>query len=357
MQRAVTGVAAPYMSMIAQTCVCAIERLGCAVEGKTKTASHRGRPRAAAGRKTGRRKSPAGSPGRTAVRPKAATATERIRRPLLVIDGDSFAHRSYHALPKTIVRQGGKGAGAIVGFANFLLRLWESERPRAVLVGWDTLDAPTYRHRKFPAYQSGREFDAALLEQLAVLPDLVAACGFANAKAAGYESDDFLAAAAAAEERRGGTVLVASGDRDTFQLASAATTILYPVRGGGMERIGPAEVRARYGVDPAQVPDFIALRGDPSDKIPGASGVGAKGAADLIRRHGSLDGVLAAGRFPVQAEMLRLYRTIATMDATAPLPRLPDQAPTWAQAAELARAWDLNRLADRLAEMARADPD
>src|SRR6266566_2385020 len=95
--------------------------------------------------------------------PQSAKGT---RRPLLVIDGDSFAHRSYHALPKTILRRGKKGAGAIVGFANFLLRLYETERPRAVVVGWDTLEVPTYRHEKFPAYQSGREFDDALLEQL-----------------------------------------------------------------------------------------------------------------------------------------------------------------------------------------------
>ena len=118
-------------------------------------------------------------------------------RPLLVIDGDSFAHRSYHALPKTIVRNGGKGAGAIAGFANFLLRLYQTERPRAVIVGWDTLDVPTERHKKFPAYQSGRQFDDALTDQLQVLPQFVAACGFENAKAPGYEADDFLAAAAA----------------------------------------------------------------------------------------------------------------------------------------------------------------
>ena len=194
------------------------------------------------------------------------------RRPLLVIDGDSFAHRSYHALPKTILRRGRKPAGAILGFANMLLRLYREEQPRAVLVAWDTLEVPTYRHEQFPAYQSGREFDDALLEQLEVLPEFVAACGFQNAKAPGFEADDFLAAAAAKEERRGGTVLIASGDRDTFQLASDRTTILYPVRAGEMARIGPAEVRARYGVDPEQVPDFIALRGDPSDKVPGAPG-------------------------------------------------------------------------------------
>jgi len=258
------------------------------------------------------------------------------RQPLLVIDGDSFAHRSYHALPKTILRRGRKPAGAILGFANMLLRLYREEQPRAVIVAWDTLEAPTYRHEEFPAYQSGREFDDAALEQLELLPEFVAACGFQNAKAPGFEVDDFLAAAAAKEEKRGGTVLVASGDRDTFQLASARTTILYPVRAGEMARVSPDEVRGRYGVDPAQVPDFIALRGDPSDKVPG---VGATGAATLLQRYGSLEAALAAGRFPAMAETLRLYRSIATMDKKAPLPSLRSQMPAWDKAAALAREW------------------
>ena len=85
-----------------------------------------------------------------------------MKRPLLVIDGDSFAHRAYHALPKTIRRHGNRGGGAIVGFANSLLRLFETERPRAVLVAWDTLDEPTYRHEALEAYQSGREFDGRI---------------------------------------------------------------------------------------------------------------------------------------------------------------------------------------------------
>ena len=287
-----------------------------------------------------------------ASRGHAAPATSLDRRPLLVIDGDSFAHRFYHALPKTIRRTDGKGAGAIVGFANFLLRLYQTERPRAVIVGWDTLDAPTERHRQFPAYQSGREFDDAVLDQLAVLPEFVAACGFANAKAPGYEADDFLAAAVAAEERCGGTTLVASGDRDAFQLASEMTTILHPLRGGKIARIDPAEVRERYGVDPKQVPDFIALRGDPSDKLPGARGVGPKGAADLLRRYGTLEDILAAGRFHAEAEMLRLYRSIATMNAAAPLPSLGSQTPTWATASALAHTWGLKQLANRLVEAA-----
>jgi exodeoxyribonuclease-3 len=273
------------------------------------------------------------------------------RRPLLVIDGDSFAHRSYHALPKNILRKGGRPAGAILGFANMLLRLYREEKPRAVLVAWDSLDEPTYRHESFPAYQSGREFDDAIVEQLDALPDLVAACGFQNAQAPGYEADDFLAAAAAKEEKRGGTVLVASGDRDSFQLASERTTILYPVRAGEMARIGPAEVRERYGVEPKQVPDFIALRGDPSDKVPGAPGVGASGAASLLQHYGSLEAALKAGRFPAIADALRLYRALATMNKKAPLPNLRDQTPSWGKTAALAQRWELKQLAKRLAEL------
>jgi DNA polymerase-1 len=277
---------------------------------------------------------------------------------LLAIDGDSFAHRAYHGLPKTLKRAGERPAGAIIGFANMLTRLWDAERPRAVLVAWDTLERPTYRHTAFEPYQSGRQFDAALLEQLAMLPEFVAACGFAVAKAAGYEADDFLAAAAEDEEKRGGTVSVATSDRDAFQLASEQTTILQPVRGvSELARIGPAEVRERYGVDPAQVPDFIALRGDPSDKLPGARGVGPKTAADVLNQYGSLEAALAAGRFEAQAEELRLYRRIATLDASAPLPSLAQQTPTWAEASSLADSWGLGQLAGRLATLASSGAD
>ena len=274
--------------------------------------------------------------------------------PLLAVDGDNFAHRSYHALPKSIRRKGDRGGGAIVGFANFLLRLYDNEQPRAVLVAWDTLSAPTYRQKLFPPYQGGRVFDEEIVEQLEVLPEFVAACGFANAKAAGFEADDFLAAAVAGEERRGGRALVASGDRDAFQLASDRTTILHPIKAGEMARIGPAEVRERYGVEPGQVPDFIALRGDPSDRLPGARGVGPKGAAALLRKYRTLDEAIAAGQLAGQAEQLRLYRRIAAMDATAPLPDLPDIVPTWDKAAALARNWELGRLATRLEELAAA---
>ena len=269
-----------------------------------------------------------------------------MTRPLLAVDGDSFAHRAYHGMPKTIRRAGGRPAGALDGFGTMLLRLWEAERPAAVVVGWDSLGSPTYRNEEFPAYQSGREFDADLLEQLDLLPELPRALGFASAKAPGYEADDFLAAAAASTD---GPVLVATSDRDAFQLASGRVTILQPTKAGEPPaRIGPAEVRERYGVDPKQVPDFIALRGDPSDKLPGARGIGAKRGAEILAQYGSLEAALAAGRFAAEADALRLYRRLATLDATAPLPPLDGQAPRFAEGAAFARELGLNRLAERI---------
>jgi DNA polymerase I len=263
---------------------------------------------------------------------------------LLAIDGDSLAHRAYHALPKQI------RLNAIVGFANFLLRLWDAEQPESVLVGWDSLETPTYRHEALPQYQSGREFDNSLLDQLGMLPAVCESFGFLVGKAGGYEADDFLAAAAHAWK---GPVVVTTSDRDAFQLVSDRVTILQPVKGvSELTRVGPAEVRERYGVEPQQVPDFIALRGDPSDKIPGAPGVGPKKAADVLKQHGSLAQALADGRFPQIAEDLLLYRDVATMDPAAPLPKLKRTPPDWARAADHAQELGLGALEKRLRERA-----
>ena len=265
---------------------------------------------------------------------------------LLAVDGDSFAHRAYHALPRSI------RLNAVVGFTNMLVRLWQETQPESVLVAWDTLSQPTYRHEAFPAYQSGRVFDEALLEQLEFLPELVSAFGFLVAKAAGYEADDFLAAAARAWP---GEVLVATSDRDAFQLVSERVRVLQPARGTAeLVRIGPDEVRARYGVEPGQVPDLIALRGDPSDRLPGARGVGPKTAAALLARYGSLEGVLAAGRFSAEAEDLRLFRRIAVMDASAPLPPLVATSPAWAEASRFLRRLGLAAVADRVGALSRS---
>ncbi len=260
---------------------------------------------------------------------------------LLAVDGDSLAHRAYHGVPKSV------RWNALVGFSNFLLRLWDSEHPEAVLVGWDSLETPTYRHEALPAYQSGREFEDSIVAQLALLPDLCTSFGFQIGKAGGFEADDFLAAAAGAWA---GEVLVATSDRDAYQLVSDRVSILQPVKGvSELARIGPAEVRERYGVEPVQVPDFIALRGDPSDKIPGAPGVGPKKAAEVLKQHGSLAQALADGRFAQIADELLLYQSIATMDAEAPLPPLAPTPPDWQGASEFARGLGLNTLADKLA--------
>jgi len=276
-----------------------------------------------------------------------------VSAPLLVIDGDSFAHRAFHAMPRSIRRANGRPANLLTGLTSMVLRLWQAERPRAVFIGWDTLTGPTYRHEALAGYQAGRVFDPELLEQLDLAPDLLAASGIVCGKGAGFEADDFLAAAVASERAAGGTALVATSDRDAFQLVSDDVTILQPIRGvSELARIGPAEVRERYGVEPEQVPDFIALRGDPSDKIPGARGVGAKTAASLLQQHATLDALLEAGRFSAEADALRLFRHIATLDPSAPIPKLPDREPDWRAAAAAAEELGLSRLAGRLEEAA-----
>ncbi len=239
---------------------------------------------------------------------------------------------------------------AIVGFTDMLLRMWQRERPDAVLVGWDTLFVPTYRHTAYAPYQSGREFEQSIVDQLEVLPQVVEAIGFASAKGAGYEADDYIAAAA---HTWPGEVLLATSDRDAYQLVNERVTILQPVKGvSEMVRIDADGVRERYGVGPEQVTDLIALRGDPSDKLPGARGVGPKKAAALLQQYGTLDALLADGRFAAEADDLLLFRRIATMDASAPLPPLEPQTPDWNAGAEFAAGIGLDGLARRLASVA-----
>jgi DNA polymerase I len=272
-------------------------------------------------------------------------------RPLLVVDGDSFAHRAFHSMPRSVRRADGRPGNLLTGFTSMLVQLWKAEAPRALVVGWDTLFVPTYRHELLPGYQAGREFDPELLEQLDLAPAMLAAGGIVCGKAPGYEADDFLGAAVSAERKRGGRSLVATSDRDAFQLVADDVTIIQPVKGvSEVARIGPDEVRERYGVDPAQVTDFIALRGDPSDKIPGARGIGAKRGAELLGQYGSLEAMLQEGRFASEADALRLYRRIATMDRDAPLPPLPDVTPDWAAASAHAMRIGATRVARRFEE-------
>ena len=274
-------------------------------------------------------------------------------RPLLAVDGDNLAHRAWHALPKSIKGGDGMPGNAIVGFSNMLLSVWESERPRTVFVAFDHVGEPTYRNELLPEYQAGRDFPVELTNQLDRLPELVKALGFSWAKGAGYEADDFLAAAVAAEEERGGSALVLTTDRDLFQLASVKTTVLRPRKGvSEIDRVGPEQVREIYGIDPEQVPDFVALRGDPSDRIPGAPGVGPGRAAAILKAHGSLDAALQDGGFPTIADRLRMYLRIVRLQYEAPIPDLPNAEPTWERAAELVEGWGHGAMAKRFRERA-----
>ena len=178
------------------------------------------------------------------------------------------------------------------------------------------------------------------------------------------EADDLLGSYAALEAGAGGHALLLTGDRDMFQCASDQVTVLYVRTGArGAELVDPADVRRRYGIDPEQVPDFIALRGDPSDGIPGAKGIGEKTAAELLTRHGSLeaalDGAVRESRPSVrralleQRDELLRFKQIATLQ-TVKLKRPPDRETDLAGAATAARERGMERLAKRLEERASA---
>jgi DNA polymerase I len=278
--------------------------------------------------------------------------------PLLVIDSDSLGHRAYHAMPP-LPDDRGRPAGLLLGFANVLLQTLESLRPRAVLLALDSR-VRSYRHDLLPGYQGQRDpFPADLTDQLDELAELAEAFGFASAKVPPFEADDLLASAVGAELARGGTAIAMTSDRDAYQLVSDRSSVLVPSRAGKpAEIVDPAGVRERYGVEPKQVPDLIALRGDPSDAIPGARGIGAVSAADLLRRFGTLEGVIehASELTPRQrlavagsADELRRYLQVATMRRDLALPELPDATLDAGRAARFAESRGLGNLAGRLA--------
>lgn len=261
----------------------------------------------------------------------------------LIVDGDNLAHRAYHSTPKS---REGEPINAIVGLFGMLARLWEAERPDSAFVAWDTLGVDTYRNQLWPPYQTGREFEPDIVAQLDRLPDLCLAFGFGVGKEGGFEADDLMASARAAVD---GDVLLYTTDRDAYQLVDERTVVLSPRRGGGTpDRIGIADVVARLGVLPAQVVDFKALCGDPSDRIPGIKGIGPKSAASLLLRHGTLDRVIEAwGRPPEDAERARLFQEVVRMRSDAPVV-LPSAPIDWGAGAAALRALGVGALAERV---------
>jgi 5'-3' exonuclease len=284
--------------------------------------------------------------------------------PLLAIDAPSMLFRAFYALPESIEGKEGTPVNALLGTANLVLREVEQHDPRAVVLCFGP-DAADYRVELFDGYHADRpEVPEGLVPQFADARAFFEAFGWVVTIHDSLEADDLLGSYAHREAESGGRALVMTGDRDMFQCASERVTILYVRTGGrGAEPVDPGEVKRRYGVGPELVPDFIALRGDPSDGIPGAKGIGEKTAADLLARHGSLDAALDAavressarvrGALLDQRDELLRFREIATLqEVDVELP--PDRPTDLRGAAAAARERGMNRLAERLEKAASA---
>lgn len=282
-----------------------------------------------------------------------------VAAPLLAVDAPSMLFRAFYALPKTIVGPDKKPVNALLGAANLILKEVELHGPRAVVLCFGP-DAAAYRTELYPAYHAEREeaMPEELPHQFADSREFFEAFGWTVAVAGDLEADDLLGTYARLEAEAGGQALLLTGDRDMYQCASEDVTVLYVRTGGkGAEEVGPAEVRERYGIGPELVPDFIALRGDPSDGLPGAKGVGPKTAAELLRQHGSLEAILdnairerrpaLRGALIEGREDLLVFKDIATL-RDASVERPPDAPTDWAGAAAAARERGMNRLAARL---------
>jgi 5'-3' exonuclease len=282
--------------------------------------------------------------------------------PLLAVDAPSMLFRAFYALPDSIKGKDGAPVNALLGTANLILREVEEHDPRAVVLCFGP-DAADYRVELFDGYHAERpEVPDTLAPQFADARAFFEGFGWVVADHDSLEADDLLGSYARREAEAGGRALVMTGDRDMYQCAGDHVTVLYIRTGGkGAEVVDADEVRRRYGIDPAQVPDFIALRGDPSDGIPGARGIGEKTAAELLQRHGSLeaalDGAVRESKPSIrkalmdQREELLRFKEIATLqEVDVDLP--PDRPTDLAGGAAAARERGMNRLAERLEKAA-----
>lgn len=277
--------------------------------------------------------------------------------PLLVVDAPYVLFRSFFALPDSIRGADDQPVNALLGAVNILLRIIAEQQPRAVVACFGP-DAAPYRVSLYPDYHAARpEVPSPLAWQFERAPGLFQAFGWTSEYDDELEADDLLGSFARVEVDAGGEALIMTGDRDMFQCAADRVRVVLLKPGKvGYELLGPDEVRRRYGIPPELVPDFIALRGDPSDGLPGAPGIGPKGAADLLQRHGSLDAAIAGAlherprvtaALTEHADQLRAFKEIATLRLVE-VERPPDRETDLKTGAAAARELGLNRLAERL---------
>jgi DNA polymerase-1 len=214
---------------------------------------------------------------------------------LLLIDGHSMAYRAFYALPvENFTTAMGQHTNAIYGFATMLISLIKDEKPTHVAVAFD-VSRKTFRSEIFPEYKANRASTPdEFRSQMSYLHEFIDGCGIEHFQLEGYEADDLIATISKQAERDGYEILICTGDRDSFQLVNHKTTVLYPKRGvSELARMTPDAVLEKYGMTPAQYPDFAALRGDPSDNLPSIPGVGEKTAAKWVVEYGSLKELLS----------------------------------------------------------------
>jgi 5'-3' exonuclease len=295
-------------------------------------------------------------------------------RPLLIADVPWLLYRAYFSLPKSIRGANERPVNALLGTVNALLLAIEADPPRAVVACFGAEQA-RYRVEAYPPYHAHRDpMPAELAEQWQRAPALLQSFGWTIANASELEADDAMGSYARVETQAGGRALLLTADRDLYQAVEDHVAVLDLGKGGACVALGPLDVQERYGIAPGQVPDFIALRGDPSDGLPGAPGIGAKTAAQLLQSYGTLEALLeqaerqstkalsgtsgdgalrprVAATLNKHAELLRTFKHVATL-VEIYVERPPDMPTDFAGGAAAARALGMRRMAERLASSA-----
>jgi len=292
---------------------------------------------------------------------------------LFIVDGNNLAYRAFFALPEELATTDGQPTNALLGFTNMLFKLLADYRPKGVAVAWDS--RPVHRAAVAEAgdvvYKEGRKPMPDLLrEQFPHFRPIVEAFGYRNLEFEGWEADDVIATLATRADAEGIKTCVVSTDRDAFQLCSENICLMMTPRGvADVNVYTPERVEARYGVTPEQVPDFIGLKGDTSDNIPGVPGIGDKTAGQLIAQYGSVESVIehAAELSPARARNItenadtaRLSKELATMRRDLDIDCDPAQLvldpPDRAQLKEIFRRFEFRNLLNRVDELDVAVP-
>jgi DNA polymerase-1 len=289
---------------------------------------------------------------------------ERSPRELFLIDGNSLVFRAFFALPESIATSKGFPTNAIFGFASMLVKIITDYGPKPTLVVWDA--GMSGRDEVYEEYKAGRRDRPDLLaEQWPHLQPLVEAFGYENLKVPGYEADDVIATIAGQAREKGIEVMVVTGDRDLFQLIEPGVRVMATSRGITDTKVYDRDaVLERYGIPPELIPDFVGLKGDTSDNIPGVPGIGDKTASQLLQEHGDLDGVLSnidqisgakrKQNLTEHAEDARVSKVLATanreIDHDVDLDHLVAREPDRSRLRETFREFELRAPLERLEE-------